>query len=405
MQTIVQTSYGLPRWPESASGVMAEVLANMPPRVLIADDQPDVLAALHLLLKNEGFQIETVTSPAAVLDALSGGAFDVVLIDLNYARDTTSGREGLDLLSEIRALNRTLPVVVMTAWGSIELAVEAMQGGSGDFIQKPWDNAHLLSVLRKQLLAGNALRQQQQAAEARERELNDAREIQRGLVPRTIPQLQGCELAAVWQSAREVGGDYFDVLKFDEHSAALCIADVMGKGLPAALLMSNVQAAVRTLASLELSTAALCGQLNRLVCQNVDAGRFVTFFYCLLDTARKRLIYTNAGHNAPWLVRRDGSYLSLHEGGLVLGLLPESEYHFGEIELQPGDRLVMFTDGVTEAHNTNDEEYGEQQLLQLLRENRTLGAQLLQHEISQAVQQFSQGELADDTTLIVVAME
>lgn len=404
MQTIVQTSYGLPRWPESASGVMAEVLANMPPRVLIADDQPDVLAALHLLLKNEGFQIETVTSPAAVLDALSSGAFDVVLIDLNYARDTTSGREGLDLLSEIRALNRTLPVVVMTAWGSIELAVEAMQGGSGDFIQKPWDNAHLLSVLRKQLLAGNALRQQQQAAEARERELNDAREIQRGLVPRTIPQLQGCELAAVWQSAREVGGDYFDVLKFDEHSAALCIADVMGKGLPAALLMSNVQAAVRTLAAPELSTAALCAQLNRLVCQNVDAGRFVTFFYCLLDTARKRLIYTNAGHNAPWLVRRDGSALSLHEGGLVLGLLPESEYHYGEIELQPGDRLVMFTDGVTEAHNTNDEEYGEQQLLQLLRENRTLGAQLLQHEISQAVQQFSQGELADDTTLIVVAM-
>ena len=128
------------------------------PRILIADDQADVLAALSLLLKGERFQIESASSPAGVLKAIDVHELDVVLIDLNYARDTTSGSEGLDLLSRIRAVDPTLPVVVMTAWGSVDLAVEAMRRGARDFIQKPWDNARLLAVLRTQVELGEALR-------------------------------------------------------------------------------------------------------------------------------------------------------------------------------------------------------------------------------------------------------
>ena len=119
-------------------------------RLLIADDQRDVLEALRLLLKPEGFVIEAVTSPSGVLDALQSREFDAVLIDLNYTRDTTSGQEGLDLLSRIQANDSTLPVIVMTAWGSVDVAVEAMRRGARDFIQKPWENARLLSVLRTQ---------------------------------------------------------------------------------------------------------------------------------------------------------------------------------------------------------------------------------------------------------------
>src|SRR6267378_308674 len=129
------------------------------PRVLIADDQPDVLEALRLLLKTEGYQIELVSSPAGVLNALDEGEFDVVLMDLNYARDTTSGQEGLDLLARIQALDTALPVVVMTAWANIELAVEAMRRGARDFIQKPWDNARLAAIIRNQVELGKALRQ------------------------------------------------------------------------------------------------------------------------------------------------------------------------------------------------------------------------------------------------------
>lgn len=131
------------------------------PRILIADDQPDVLKALRLLLKSEDYESEAVASPNEVLRALEAKDFDVLLIDLNYARDTTSGQEGLDLLSRVHSLDSTLPVVVMTAWSSVELAVEAMRRGARDFVQKPWDNARLLSVLRTQVELGHALRKGQ----------------------------------------------------------------------------------------------------------------------------------------------------------------------------------------------------------------------------------------------------
>ncbi len=131
------------------------------PRILIADDQADVLAALRLLLKGNRFEIETASSPSGILDAVNSKDLDVVLIDLNYTRDTTSGSEGLDLLSRIQAVDSTLPVIVMTAWGSVDLAVEAMRRGARDFIQKPWDNARLLAVIRNQMELATALRRGQ----------------------------------------------------------------------------------------------------------------------------------------------------------------------------------------------------------------------------------------------------
>jgi DNA-binding NtrC family response regulator len=130
-------------------------------RILVADDQPDVREALRLLLKGEGFETETVASPTAVLSALEAREFDALLMDLNYARDTTSGQEGLDLLSNIRAKDSTMPIIVMTAWGSLELAVEAMRRGAKDFIQKPWENARLLAILKTQIELAQALRKSQ----------------------------------------------------------------------------------------------------------------------------------------------------------------------------------------------------------------------------------------------------
>jgi DNA-binding NtrC family response regulator len=131
------------------------------PQVLIADDQPDVLEALRLLLKGEGYKIESAGSPAGILEAVDSTEFDAVLMDLNYARDTTSGQEGLDLLSQLRSHDRTLPIVVMTAWGSVEVAVEAMRRGARDFVQKPWENARLLTIVRTQVELARALRRQQ----------------------------------------------------------------------------------------------------------------------------------------------------------------------------------------------------------------------------------------------------
>src|ERR1700723_3474753 len=131
--------------------VLATGEKESPCRLLVADDQPHILEALHLLLKPEGYQLEMVRSPALVLEALARDSFDGVLVDLNYTRDTTSGQEGLDLVARVKEMDAELPVVVMTAWGNIDLAVEAMRRGAGDFIQKPWENARLLSILRTQM--------------------------------------------------------------------------------------------------------------------------------------------------------------------------------------------------------------------------------------------------------------
>jgi DNA-binding NtrC family response regulator len=137
---------------------MRELSSAAAPRILIADDQADVLEALRLLLKGEGYQIDAVTSPAAVISALEARDFDVVIMDLNYTRDTTSGREGLDLLSRIQAIDSVLPVIVMTAWASVGLAVEAMRGGARDFVQKPWENERLLTIVKTQIDLSNAIR-------------------------------------------------------------------------------------------------------------------------------------------------------------------------------------------------------------------------------------------------------
>jgi sigma-B regulation protein RsbU (phosphoserine phosphatase) len=392
---------------------------TMQPRILIADDQQDVLDALRLLLKGHGYSIETVNSPADLLSAVARREFDILLIDLNYARDTTSGREGLDVLSRLREIADAPPVVAMTGWATVGLAVEAMQYGVSDFVEKPWTNARLLEILQKQISLGRERRElrRRAAEEARareealihqqeqERDIAEAKAIQEKLLPREIPQMPGYEIASAWQSARVVGGDYFDILPLDEKSLGICIADVAGKGMPAALLMCNLQAAVRGLASLSVAPDLLCRRLNSIVYRNTDSDRFITFFYAQLDGPTRRLAYVNAGHNPPFVLRADGSHERLREGGTVLGVFDGQEYELGSAQLSPGDRLLLYTDGVTEARNAADEEFGEVRLLRLLEDHRTLSADELQAKILAVVAEFSGGRWQDDATLLVLAVD
>ena len=391
---------------------------TMQSRILIADDQQDVLDALRLLLKGHGYSIETVNSPSDLLAAVTRQEFDILLIDLNYARDTTSGREGLDVLSRLKEIADAPPVVAMTGWATVGLAVEAMQYGVSDFVEKPWTNTRLLEILHKQMELGRERRElrareaeqkkaQQEAIlhqQEQEREIAEAKAIQEKLLPRELPQMPGYEIASAWQSARLVGGDYFDILPLDGETLGLCIADVAGKGMPAALLMSNLQAAVRGLSSLSVAPHLLCGRLNSIVCRNTGSDRFITFFYAQLDGAARQLAYVNAGHNAPFVMRSDGSYLRLQEGGPVLGVFDGRTYELGSAQLAPGDRVILFTDGVTEACNPAGEEFGEARLLRLLREHRALSADALQAKILSAAAEFSGGPWQDDATLVVLAV-
>ena len=191
------------------------------PCILIADDQTDVIEALRFIIKGEGYQAESATSPAAIIEAIESRDFDAVLMDLNYARDTTSGQEGLDLLNRIQSLDTTLPVIVMTAWGSVELAVEAMRRGARDFIQKPWDNARLASILATQIELGRALRKGQRL-EAENRALRNER----------FPQLiaQSAAMRPVLDVISRVGPSDANVLITGENGT--------GKGLVAQTLHS-----------------------------------------------------------------------------------------------------------------------------------------------------------------------
>jgi phosphoserine phosphatase RsbU/P len=374
-----------------------------PLRILIAEDQPDVSEALRLLLKGAGYTTEWANSPPRVLDALARTAFDAVLLDLNYTRDTTSAEEGLELIARLRELDRTLPMIAMTAWGSIEIAVEAMRRGAGDFVPKPWDNARLLSTLGKQIEIGREARREDDRLKRERAEHEEAREIQQSLLPKFLPEFTGMEMAADWLPNRVVAGDYYDVLKFSDTRAAVCVADVSGKGLAAALLVSSVQASVRAFVHETVSAGALCQRVNAILCSNHLEGRFVTFFFALVDREAGTVSYSNAGHNAPVLVRADGSVVRLREGGPILGEFPDAPYEQASVPFGAGDRLLIFTDGVSEARGPGDEEFGEPRLETLVRDSRGQSAAELRRRILSAVHEFRDRPLEDDATMLIVA--
>ena len=400
-----------------SSGIPVVVLPsirteNSHPRALIADDEPDILMALRLLLKTEGYQAEAVSSPAAVLEAISRSKFDVVLMDLNYARDTTSGREGLDLISRIQALDPLIPIIVMTAWGNVELAVEAMRRGVRDFVQKPWDNSRLLQTLGKQVKHARARRNVQfrvannVRSEARlQRELAEARELQENFLSKSLPELPGLQIAAKWQPAATVGGDYIGAFTIDDQHTALCVADIVGKGLPAALLMSHFQAALKTSALEDRSPAEVSVRLNRLLYSNIPLHKFITAFYGVIDIAQRTLTFTNCGHNPPLLLRANGDCLRLEAGGCVLGAFEDTCYSEGSAQLEIGDRLLLFTDGLSEAVNDDREQFGEERLIQLLRDHQDASADDLHEIVFSAVADFCSNKFEDDAALMVLAVE
>ena len=372
------------------------------PRILVADDQPDLIDALRLLLKPEAIHVDSVSSPEAAVSAISEGSFDLLLMDLNYSGDTTSGREGIDLLSRVQAIDRELPIVVMTGWGSVDIAVEAMRRGVRNFVQKPWDNAQLVAILRTEVEAGRTRRQQ---VAIERRDLDEARRIQRKLLPSTMPPIEGWEISVSWQPASGVGGDCFDAIAFGPGRVGLSIADVVGKGIPAALLMSNLQASVRAFATDTTEPAELCQQVNRILCGHIAEGRFISFFYCIIDSDESTLTFANAGHYPPILVRADGSVERLAVGGPVLGVFPEGGYEQGTVALRNGDRIVLYTDGITDVCNAADEEFGDGRLVDLAVANRACSAPALQARLATAVDAFSDGRFQDDATLIVMAAE
>jgi sigma-B regulation protein RsbU (phosphoserine phosphatase) len=364
-----------------------------PFRILVSDDQADVLEAMRLLLKGQGWQSVTVESPKALLHAARTGSFDLILADLNYTRDTTSGEEGLDLLASLEAQGNNTPVIVMTAWGNVDLAVEAMRRGACDFIQKPWDNDRVVASIRKQA----------DSERRRRSELEIAANVQQQLFPHNLRRLETVDYAGECVAAREVGGDYYDFLEVAEHTLGFVLADVSGKGVPAALLMANLQACFRSQPpGALLRPAEALVTVNRHFFASTAAERFATLFFGIYDDRTHRLRYVNCGHCAPLLLRASGEMEHLYPTATMLGAFAQWSCVEAETELRSGDCLTIYSDGVTEAGTESGEEFGEQRLDAALRAHKWSQAAALVRSVVDAVSEFSGGSRDDDVTVVAL---
>jgi sigma-B regulation protein RsbU (phosphoserine phosphatase) len=370
------------------------------PRILIADDQADIIMALEVLLKKEGYAVRSAMSPAAALEALRGSSFDLVLMDLNYSRQPTSVREGIDLLAKIEEIDPALPVVVMTAWGSIDLAVEAMNLGASNFIQKPWENARLIELVRGQIELGRSRRRTESLRTEEKREIEEAGQVQRAFLPPSLPRVEGCEMAVRWEPIGRLGGDYYDVFPLDGRRLGFCVADASGKGLPAALLMSNLQAGLRSLAGSSAGPAETVTRLNRLFCANNMTNKFFTVFIGALDLGRRELVYSNAGHPPPIVRHGNGGLSALKATGGLVGCFPDWTYGQESVSLAPGDRIWLYTDGLSEARDATGGEFGPARLEKLMDEVHAAPLAEAQNRVWTAVLDFCGGALEDDATLL-----
>jgi serine phosphatase RsbU (regulator of sigma subunit) len=368
-------------------------------RVLVADDQPAVREALRLLLKPHGYEVRAVASPRAVLAALAepGARYDLLVMDLNYARDTTTGQEGLELVAHAREVDPHLPIMVMTAWSTVPLAVATMREGVCDFIEKPWDNARVLAGVERHVADGLRKRRAHRL-EA------DALAVQRRLLARSVPQAEGFDLGVAWNFAEALGGDAYVASPRADGRLVVAIADVCGKGMPAALLMASTLATLEDLLDGPLSPAEVCAQLSRILAPRLGEDRFVSLVYAVLDPAQGTLTYANAGHPGPVLLKAGGETVRLSAGGPVLGVVAGAVYAQADLALGAGDRLVMFTDGIVEASNAHDagDELGDVRLQETLRGLRGLSAQAAAGAALDAARSFAGGTLADDATVVVV---
>ena len=237
------------------------------------------------------------------------------------------------------------------------------------------------------------------------REQQEAQSIQRALLPAEMPEVHNCEIAASWKPAMTFGGDLYDVTMLDDGRVAISIGDVCGKGLPAALLMANVQASVRAFAALEQSPRSIVARLNRDLARNAALRRFVSLFFAVYDPAARRMTYCNAGHNPPAVMRADGSIARLDTSGTVVGAFEDSTFEEGMIDLTSGAHLVLFTDGIVEAGVTEDRQFGDDGLLDALRRHGgRLSARSLVDAIFAAAATSAAGVFHDDATVVVMAV-
>ncbi|MYA28771.1 MAG: SpoIIE family protein phosphatase [Nitrospira sp. SB0666_bin_27] len=382
-------------------------MGKPPTQVLVVDDEED----LELLVRQK-FRRRIRDGDLRFLFAHNGKeALEVleehpdvylVLSDINMPV-----MDGLTLLSQLADGEQDIQAVIVSAYGDMKNIRTAMNRGAFDFLTKPIDFNDLEATIEKGLKHVQAL---QSALETRDRlvavkqELDMARDVQMSLQPKEIPDSETHDIKAVILPAREVGGDLYDFFHIDESRIALVIADVSGKGVPAALFTTVTRALLRATSSKDYSTPAEClTRVNELLCESNPSCIFITLFFGVLDLRNGELHYSNAGHNPPRLLQADSQVEVVPKTrNIVLGIQPGHTYNNDQIQLRPGDTLFLYTDGITEAENFQDEEFTESRLDEKLAGLAGASAERVATEIVDAVQEFvGDAPQSDDITCVV----
>ncbi len=333
-----------------------------PYKILVVDDEPDLeplmLQRMRRHIRGGRYEFVFAGNGVEALQKLNEDeTIDMVLSDINMPQ-----MDGLTLLDQIPNVSPDIRAVIISAYGDMQNIRTAMNRGAFDFVTKPVDFEDLQVTIDRTLRHLDEWREAVSSRDklvALENELDIASKIQQSILPGQFPTVQDFQIYANMEPAREVGGDFYDVIRLDRGQMGLAIADVSGKGVPAALFMMSSRTLLKGTAIGGGTPAEVVAQVNDLLYEQNEAAMFVTVLYAVYDPERSELTYACAGHDPPLVVHPDGSSTSLPlTGGLALGVVPQFDFGENTVSVAPGDTVVLYTDGVTEAMNGKDEQFG-----------------------------------------------
>ncbi len=362
-------------------------------KILVVDDEPDLERLVLLRMRREVrsgmYEFLFAHNGVEALDVLErDGDVDMVLSDINMPQ-----MDGLTLLEQIPKVDPDLRAVIISAYGDMKNIRVAMNRGAFDFIIKPIDfedfRVTIARTLSHMAMLRDALASRDKLV-ALQNELGVANTIQQSILPTQFPDDPDYQIDGHMIPARGVGGDFFDVMRLDRGRVGLAVADVSDKGVPAALFMMLTRTLLKGAAIGGAGPGGVLKEVNRLLHEDNDTAMFVTVFYAIFDPGSGTLVYANGGHNPPLLVHGNGSSDILAQtGGIALGLLPDNDYAEQTVTLEPGEAVVMYTDGVTEAVNGEAEEFGMDRLQGVFGATPYTNAQDANRAVFQAVSDFT----------------
>jgi len=380
-------------------------------KILVVDDEPDLQELIKQKFRNKiksnEYEFHFAENGAEAIEKItSDGTINLILTDINMPV-----MDGLTLLSKINELNnKLLKSVIVSAYGDMENIRTAMNRGAYDFITKPIDLKDLEITIEKSLkeieLYKQALASHNKLV-ALQQELDIANVIQTSILPKTFPAFpdrKEFDIYAKMIPAKEVGGDLYDFFMIDKYRLGVVIGDVSGKGIAAALLMAVCKTLLKATAHKGIPADDVLSEVNKILVDDSPSNMFVTLFYGVLDTRSGAFEYSNGGHNSPYLLSKDGSIKQIPEiGGLLIGAMKDVEYQSSVLMLQPGESLLFYTDGVTEAFNKENEEYKEARFENVLAGKNSLNMNDLITQVFEDVQKFTNGvEQSDDITCLAL---